>query len=181
VHSDIFLPAVKVFGYNGGIGHDAGPFHFARGTHNNDERKLRYLYNVSRPPSPAFFSCGSPRVPMDGQLLTDYGLPDVQPIVFGSSRLIIADTSGFHKRGPAKPGVHRHFYTIDFHPPGSRKKQRMDWLPRRRAFGTLRQGAAQPAAPGAEEEADALAGGPGADQDERDTAAAEESPADGVA
>ena len=130
MHVDTFQPTYKVWIFTN-LSLDAGPFHYVEGSHLNDERKLRWLHDRTRhlvdgmlpreaplryPLGPYSESRhgfeGSLRVvgfdPSDERArrkaLEPWGFASAQPVLAtspDSALLVIADTSGFHFRGPA--------------------------------------------------------------------------------
>lgn len=104
LHTDIFQPNVKTWLYLQDVKLEHGPTYFIYGSHINDERKLRFLYEMSNLPT------GHPDI-RDGSFpLKDYkkwGFEEPKPVLGKAGTYLICDTSGFHSRGYAKPGTVR--------------------------------------------------------------------------
>lgn len=97
-HFDTFHPATKVWIYLSDITLDHAPLHFAKGTHINDEKRLRFMYDLS--------------LKLDRINEGDFRdfknkFPEPQPILGARFTTIIVDVSGFHKRGNGKQGLFR--------------------------------------------------------------------------
>lgn len=61
VHTDTYHPNAKAFYFHDDVTVTDGPFHFTPGSHINDERKLRLLYDLTSPPAAPLTNCPSPR------------------------------------------------------------------------------------------------------------------------
>ena len=129
MHVDTFLPTYKVWVF-ANLSRDAGPFSYVEGSHANDERKLKWLFErtkhlvdaASMPrDAPVRYAPGpyderthgfegSLRVlgfdPADdrSKALARFGYAPAKPVLAtrrDAALLVIADTSGFHMRGRA--------------------------------------------------------------------------------
>ena len=58
-------------------------------------------------------SCPSPRLrPLGGARLARFGLEEPAPLVVPAGTLVLADTSGFHRRGFGAPGTPRPYTAV---------------------------------------------------------------------
>jgi len=135
IHTDIFFTSIKTFIYQHDVKIEDGPFSFVKGSHQNSKPKLKFLYEESKrlsnyklhnvfegwdekiqPMGPSF------RLNVDNtyysvkdsnkinKRLNELGFKDETPITGSDWTLIVADTSGLHRRFPASPGVERVTY-----------------------------------------------------------------------
>mmetsp|Transcript_28023 Transcript_28023/g.68115 ORF Transcript_28023/g.68115 Transcript_28023/m.68115 type:complete len:415 (-) Transcript_28023:313-1557(-) len=132
LHVDTFHPIHKIFVFKE-TPIQNGPFHYVIGSHRNTEGKIRWLYDMSHnfTNSDAFENDrpgenmkmfqfkthgGSFRYPNYDptnigkvqESLASYGMNPITPMVTGKGiTLVVVDTSGFHSRGYAEPGMKR--------------------------------------------------------------------------
>ena len=129
LHIDTFHPAFKAFTYNNAVTPDEGPFAFVPGTHKNSLGKLKLLYNTSNNRTKAILDeklersqdherwtesfrldLGTTNCIDDDSInskLASYNLPAEELVLGDANTLIIADTSGLHRKYPAKTGHKR--------------------------------------------------------------------------
>jgi Phytanoyl-CoA dioxygenase (PhyH) len=102
LHADTFHPTVKAWLFLTDVAADAGPFSYVPGSHRLTPQRLAWERRMSlaAPDSTdAEIRQGSFRI--DPRELRDMGLPE--PVVFAvpANTLVVADTFGFHARGPS--------------------------------------------------------------------------------
>jgi hypothetical protein len=102
LHADTFHPTVKAWLFLTDIAADAGPFTYVPGSHRLTPERLAWERRMSlaAPESPnAEIRQGSFRADPDD--LIRMGLPE--PLIFAvpANTLVVADTFGFHARGPS--------------------------------------------------------------------------------
>ena len=129
LHQDTFHQIVKLWVYPAGIEHHHGPLHVVRGSHRCTPGKLRWLFSRTRtveaqlmaepslrlsglpePASSSEESLGGEECEDLYQNEADLGFGPAVPVLplAGVRRtLVVADTSGLHRRGAAEPGVER--------------------------------------------------------------------------
>jgi hypothetical protein len=102
LHSDTFHPTVKAWLFLTEVGEDAGPFTYVPGSHRLTAERLDWERRTSlgarRSPNPEIRQ-GSFRI--DPAELASLGLPRAQAFAVPANTLIVADTFGFHARGPS--------------------------------------------------------------------------------
>lgn len=116
MHIDTLLPSIKMYIYPHGAGYNDGPFHFVNGSHAAGKELLQFLHRKSQPPAASFRDCQAPRTQLRDVRITELGYPQVTPIVVPKDALVLADTSGLHRRGRAMPGVRRDSLNINWPP-----------------------------------------------------------------
>jgi len=95
LHTDTFFPTIKVWIFEN-VTIEQGPFEYIPGSNKNTEEKLRWIHNNAL----GTFTADDPKI------VSIFGKP--MAVTAGSvPLLVVADTSGFHRRGAAKPGVER--------------------------------------------------------------------------
>jgi hypothetical protein len=102
LHADTFHPTVKAWLFLTDVETDAGPFTYVPGSHRLTEARLRWeqRMSVSARRSPiAENREGSFRI--DPAELLAMGLPQPVALAVPANTLIVADTFGFHARGPS--------------------------------------------------------------------------------
>jgi hypothetical protein len=102
LHADTFHPTVKAWLFLTDVAEDAGPFTYVPGSHRVTPERLAWERSVSlfaRHSSNAEIRQGSFRV--DPAELTALGLPQPRAFAVAANTLIVADTFGFHARGPS--------------------------------------------------------------------------------
>jgi len=138
LHVDIFFTSLKTFIYKQDTPIELGPYSYVVGSHRNDKARLSFVHKEACRLSKwklhqintgweSIYGIGpSFRMPVrreDG--IDDYSITDTTalnsalnslgfanetPIVGKNNTMIITDTSGLHRRYPAKPGVKRDTY-----------------------------------------------------------------------
>ncbi|MGC2201701.1 MAG: phytanoyl-CoA dioxygenase family protein [Stellaceae bacterium] len=103
LHADTFHPTVKAWLFLTDVPEDAGPFTYVPGSHRLTDRRLEWERRKSlsaRDSANDEDRQGSFRI--DAAELVSLGLP--QPCAFAvpANTLIVADTFGFHARGPSE-------------------------------------------------------------------------------
>jgi Phytanoyl-CoA dioxygenase (PhyH) len=107
LHADTFHPTVKAWLFLTDVAEDAGPFTYVPGSHRLTAERLlwerRMSVSASRS-SNAENRQGSFRI--DPAELATLGLPQPRAFAVPANTLIVADTFGFHARGPsARPSL----------------------------------------------------------------------------
>ena len=104
LHSDTFHSTMKAWFFIDGVAPDGGPFTYVPGSHRLTWARLKWEYERScraRGLSDGYSEKGSMRAtPEDLKAL---GLPDPVGLAVEANTLVVADTHGFHCRGPARP------------------------------------------------------------------------------
>jgi len=99
LHSDTFHPTAKAWLFLDDVGADDGPFAYVPGSHRLTPQRLAWEYRQSlsaRYSSDQMHSEGSFRA-MEADL-REMGLPPPVRMAVPANTLIVADTSGFHRR-----------------------------------------------------------------------------------
>lgn len=97
-HFDTFHPTCKVWVYLHEVTIDHAPLHFAKGTHINDEKRLRFMYELSLRLNEI----------KEGDFRDfKHEFDEPQPILGSRFTTIFVDVAGFHKRGNGKQGLSR--------------------------------------------------------------------------
>jgi len=102
LHADTFHPTVKAWLFLTDVAEDAGPFTYVPGSHRLSAERLAWERRMSltaRHSSNAEIRQGSFRI--DPAELPSLGLPPPRGFVVPGNTLIVADTFGFHARGPS--------------------------------------------------------------------------------
>lgn len=106
LHADSFHASMKAWLFLRPVGAADGPFTYARGSHRFTPARLEWEHQRSlRDPGAIdrLSARGSPRVDEAG--LAAMNLAPAQPLPVAENTLVVADTAGFHARGPAlQPG-----------------------------------------------------------------------------
>lgn len=100
-HFDTYHTAVKSWTYLTDITIEHAPFHISPGTHINNEKRLRFMYNLSINMTPSLYA--TPGRYIDREHIFD----EPAPILGDKYTTIIANVSAFHKRGNGKEGFSR--------------------------------------------------------------------------
>jgi Phytanoyl-CoA dioxygenase (PhyH) len=103
LHADTFHPTVKAWFFLTDVAEDAGPFTYVPGSHRLTPRRLEWERRMSlsaRHSPNAEDRQGSFRI--DPAELASLGLPQPRTFAVGANTLIVADTFGFHARGPSE-------------------------------------------------------------------------------
>lgn len=117
MHIDCLVPSIKTWLYPSGVGVAEGPFHYVNGSHISTVEKLRWLHAKSQPPAHSFIGCLAPRTDLRDDRVAELGYERMTPMApLPPNTLLIADTSGVHRRGRAHPGTARAAYSIRFPP-----------------------------------------------------------------
>jgi len=102
LHADTFHPTVKAWLFLTDVAADAGPFTYVPGSHRLTPERLDWERRMSvaaaRSPN-AENRQGSFRIERDE--LAELGLPEPRVFAVPANTLIVADTFGFHARGPS--------------------------------------------------------------------------------
>jgi hypothetical protein len=102
LHADTFHPTMKAWLFLTDVAEDEGPFVYAPGSHIPNPRRLAWERALSiRAASGAdvLSSRGSPRIALD--MLARLGYKSPVSFAVPANTLIVADTVGFHARGPS--------------------------------------------------------------------------------
>ncbi|MBV9828775.1 MAG: phytanoyl-CoA dioxygenase family protein [Alphaproteobacteria bacterium] len=107
LHTDTFHPTVKAWLFLEDVAADAMPFVYVRGSHRLTPRRLEWEYRMSlrasRQPK-------QPHAQQEHRLVraistdevNELGLPAPEAIAVPANTLVVADTFGFHARGPSR-------------------------------------------------------------------------------
>jgi Phytanoyl-CoA dioxygenase (PhyH) len=102
LHADTFHPTVKAWLFLTDVAEDAGPFTYVPGSHRLTAQRLaweRQMSLAARHSPTAEIRQGSFRI--DQVLLAALGLPPPRAVAVPANTLVVADTFGFHARGPS--------------------------------------------------------------------------------
>jgi hypothetical protein len=102
LHADTFHPTVKAWLFLTDVAEDAGPFTYVPGSHRLTGERLAWERRMSlaaRRSSNAEIRQGSFRI--DPADLASLGLPQPRAFAVPANTLVVADTFGFHARGPS--------------------------------------------------------------------------------
>lgn len=102
LHADTFHPAVKAWLFLTDVAADAGPFTYVPGSHRLTPQRLAWERRMSlaaRNSENAENRQGSFRI--DPAELREMGLPEPRVFAVPANTLVVADTFGFHARGPS--------------------------------------------------------------------------------
>jgi hypothetical protein len=102
LHADTFHPTVKAWLFLTDVAEDAGPFTYVPGSHRLSPERLdweRRMSLAARHSPNAEIRQGSFRI--DQAELPSLGLPPPRSFAVPGNTLIVADTFGFHARGPS--------------------------------------------------------------------------------
>ena len=102
LHADTFHPTVKAWLFLTDVAADAGPFTYVPGSHVLTPQRLAWERRMSlaaRHSADSETRQGSFRVAPDE--LHDLGLPEPRAFAVPANTLVVADTFGFHARGPS--------------------------------------------------------------------------------
>lgn len=97
-HFDTFHPTCKVWVYLNDVAMENAPLHFAKGTHHNNENRLRFMYELS---------CRLDTIQAGDFRDLNHQFDEPQPILGPRFTTIFADVAAFHKRGIGKDGFFR--------------------------------------------------------------------------
>jgi hypothetical protein len=102
LHADTFHPTVKAWLFLTDVAEDSGPFTYVPGSHRLTPDRLaweRHMSFAARQSSNAEDRQGSFRI--DPAELSSLGLPQPRAFAVSANTLVVADTFGFHARGPS--------------------------------------------------------------------------------
>jgi hypothetical protein len=102
LHADTFHPTVKAWLFLTDVAEDAGPFTYVPGSHRLTTQRLDWERRMSlsaRHSPDAEIRQGSFRI--DPAELEALGLPQPRAFAVPANTLVVADTFGFHARGPS--------------------------------------------------------------------------------
>jgi len=103
LHADTFHPTIKAWLFLTDVAEDAGPFTYVPGSHRLTDQRLEWERRMSlsaRQSPNAEDRQGSFRIaPAE---LASLGLPQPRAFAVPANTLIVADTFGFHARGPSE-------------------------------------------------------------------------------
>jgi hypothetical protein len=102
LHADTFHPTVKAWLFLTDVAADAGPFTYVPGSHRLTPRRLdweRRMSLAARQSPDRDTREGSFRIERDE--LAGLGLPEPRVFAVPANTLVVADTFGFHARGPS--------------------------------------------------------------------------------
>jgi Phytanoyl-CoA dioxygenase (PhyH) len=103
LHADTFHATVKAWFFLTDVGEDMGPFTYVPGSHRPTAARLDWEWRTSlgaRDSADAETQEGSFRI--DPAELAGLGLPPPRRFAVPANTLVVADTMGFHARGPSK-------------------------------------------------------------------------------
>lgn len=102
LHADTFHPTVKAWLFLTDVAADAGPFTYVPGSHHLTPARLAWERRMS------LVAAGSPDAETrqgsfraDPADLAEMGLPEARVFAVPANTLVVADTFGFHARGPS--------------------------------------------------------------------------------
>jgi hypothetical protein len=102
LHADTFHPTVKAWLFLTDVAEDAGPFTYVPGLAPADRQRLAWERRMSlsarRSANPEMRQCS---FRIDPAELTELGLPQPRAFAVPANTLIVADTFGYHARGPS--------------------------------------------------------------------------------
>lgn len=108
LHADTFHPTMKAWFFLDDVEPERGPFTYVPGSNRCTRKRLAWEYRRSltaKSDPDGYSERGSLRVaPEDLRAL---GLPDPMALPVKRNTLVVANTCGFHCRGPAKAGMDR--------------------------------------------------------------------------
>ena len=113
LHADTFHATVKAWLFLTDVAEDEGPFVYVRGSHRMTPERLKWERRrsiVAATGLDRLSSRGSLRVGIDE--LDELGLPQPTAFAVPANTLVVADTSGFHARGPSlRPSMRVEIWT----------------------------------------------------------------------
>ncbi len=113
LHADTFHTTVKAWLFLTDVREDEGPFVYVPGSHRMTPERLQWEKDRSiraRDGLDRLSSRGSLRI--EQAELADLGLPGPQAFAVPANTLVVADTSGFHARGPSvRPSLRVEIWT----------------------------------------------------------------------
>jgi hypothetical protein len=106
LHSDTFHSSIKLWYFTADVPPEAGPFEYVRGSHLSTARRLGWEYRRSLAARHHPLDCGGAFRITEEEVL-ELGYPAPTTMAVAANTLVIADTNGFHRRGPAEGGAER--------------------------------------------------------------------------
>ncbi len=114
LHADTFHPTVKAWLFLTDVAADEGPFVYVPGSHRMTPARLNWEQarsEIAYRDEDRLSARGSPRIAADE--LGALGLPPPRAFAVPANTLVVADTSGFHARGPsARPATRVEIWTF---------------------------------------------------------------------
>jgi hypothetical protein len=102
LHADTFHPTMKAWLFLTDVAADAGPFTYVPGSHRLTSERLRWERRMSlAAPSSRDPEIRQGSFRLDPSELAALGLPEPRIFAVPANTLIVADTFGFHARGPS--------------------------------------------------------------------------------
>jgi phytanoyl-CoA dioxygenase PhyH len=102
LHADTFHPTVKAWLFLTDVAADAGPFTYVPGSHRLTAERLEWERRMSlAAPRAADADTRQGSFRIDPSELAALGLPEPRAFAVPANTLIVADTFGFHARGPS--------------------------------------------------------------------------------
>jgi hypothetical protein len=102
LHADTFHPTVKAWLFLTDVAADAGPFTYVPGSHRLTAERLEWERRMSlAAPRAADADTRQGSFRIDPSELAALGLPEPRVFAVPANTLIVADTFGFHARGPS--------------------------------------------------------------------------------
>ena len=102
LHADTFHPTVKAWLFLTDVAADAGPFTYVPGSHRLSAERLEWERRMSlAAPRAADADTRQGSFRIDPSELAALGLPEPRVFAVPANTLIVADTFGFHARGPS--------------------------------------------------------------------------------
>ena len=115
LHADTFHPTMKAWYFLTDVAADEGPFCYVPGSHRLTPERLAWEARRSQQAADLtdrYSARGSPRIGV-GEL-AGLGLPGPQLLAVPANTLVVADTFGFHARGPSlRPSVRIEIWGYD--------------------------------------------------------------------
>ncbi len=101
LHTDTFHPTVKAWLFLTDVAADAMPFVYVPGSHRLTPQRLEWERRMSIAASDSTGSEHKLVRALDPALLPELGLPPPHAVAAPANTLVVADTFGFHARGPS--------------------------------------------------------------------------------
>jgi len=121
MHIDTFASIVKVWIFDASVTPQHGPFEYVPGSHRESEPRLRWMHHYAMPPArealvePSFRLLGSPSAASAAADFVEHCSASSRPVLPlpGARRtLVIADTSGLHRRSAGVVGLVRRSWRL---------------------------------------------------------------------
>jgi hypothetical protein len=101
LHADTFHPTVKAWLFLTDVAPDEGPLTYVAGSHRRDARRLAWEKQRSLDAGSLDFLSQRGSLRIEADELAALGLPQPTSFAVPANTLVVADTSGFHARGPS--------------------------------------------------------------------------------